>query len=115
MKNLGAGLTRQQEISRINIDGYDFWHMNWKLMNLIHPRILLLSWIDGLECTPYSTVTLESGTESNLPRPITLPDPPLGLSVCQFIPQRAAGSVSKPIKSHSGGLHMPISELKVLL
>ena len=92
-----------------------FRHMNRKLMNLIHPRIFLLSRIDGPQSPPHSTVALKPWPKCNLPSPITFLDPPLGFSVGQLIPQGTARSVSKPIQCHPWGLHVPIRELKILL
>lgn len=94
------------------------WHhlrcMNWELMDLICPRVIL-SMINRPQCSPDCTVTLESRPKSNLPHPITFLNPPLGFTICKLIPQWAARSVPEPIQGHPWRLHVPFSEPKVPL
>ncbi|MFS7924833.1 hypothetical protein Hanom_Chr03g00277301 [Helianthus anomalus] len=56
-------------------------NMNREIINLISPRIFLLSWINRPQRFPHRTITLKTRPESNLPRSVTLSDPTLGLGV----------------------------------
>eukprot|EP00252_Welwitschia_mirabilis_P000653 TRINITY_DN10632_c0_g1_i1.p3 TRINITY_DN10632_c0_g1~~TRINITY_DN10632_c0_g1_i1.p3 ORF type:complete len:144 (-),score=2.78 TRINITY_DN10632_c0_g1_i1:761-1192(-) len=67
------------------------------------------------ESLPYSAVTLESGTKSNLPQPITLVNQTLRLHIRQFVPERTAGSIPKTMESHPRGFHVRICQSEIAL
>jgi len=80
--------------------------MYWITMDAPSPRsIFIAGWNDAL---PYCTVTLEPRPKPNHPYPVALAHPALGLYVCQFIPQGAAGCVAEPMKCHPRWLNMLI-------
>ncbi|RXH92939.1 hypothetical protein DVH24_011963 [Malus domestica] len=83
---------------------------------VVHPRITQpVPDRNRPEGPPNRAITLKTRPESNLPNPVTPPDPALGLRVRQLVPQRTARRVAEPVQGHPRRLHVPLSELKILL
>ena len=86
-------------------------------MEGIIPRVAPPVWQEGhsLQGLPDGAVALETRPEGDLPHPVPLPHPPLRLRVRQLVPQGAARRVAEAVQRHPRRLHVPLTELEILL
>jgi hypothetical protein len=97
------------------VDGRDLGHVDGEHVELRRPRVALLAAVHRPERLPDGAVALEPGAECDLPDPVALPDPALGLAVGELVPERAAGGVAEAAERHPGRLHVPGAELEAAL
>ncbi|KAK8962227.1 hypothetical protein KSP40_PGU018190 [Platanthera guangdongensis] len=90
-------------------------YTNRKTFNLINPRVLLVTRFDRPQRPPHRTVAFKPGAKRDLPCAVALHHPPLSLSVCQLIPERAARRVPEAVQCHPRRLHVPLRQSQVLL